>query len=143
MKKKLLLAGLMASSVVLACQVIDGVSFDINLGPINPANIADMADEIQDALGDQFGRDVAVSGVIRYQARLPIIGLVGGLHSVPLTKGCDQTFEERWKEIYMPAPPRSGGGGGGYVYIPRIPYIPGGCIGNCGGTVEVGDIIPT
>lgn len=141
MKKSILISCLLASSAVLACQVIHGASFDINLGTINPADIEDYADDIQQQLGQQFGTDVEVSGTVRYHARIPILGISGGLNVVPLTKYCDQTFEERWKELHA-APPVFGGGGGG-IYIPRFPNIPGGCIGNCGGTVEVGEVIPT
>lgn len=142
MQKKILLTCLFASSVALACQVIDGNSFDINIGTINPANIASYGDDIQRQLGEEFGPDVQVSGVIRYSARIPILGFRGGLHSIPLTKHCNETFEQRWKDIYMPAPPSSGGGGG-FVYFPGFPRIPGGCVGNCGGTVEVGEVQPT
>jgi len=142
MKKKILLSCLFASSIVLACQVIDGNSFDINIGTINPANIGSYGDEIQRRLGEQFGTDVEVSGVVRYSARIPILGISGGLHSIPLTKHCDQTFKQRWQEIYSPTPPPSFGGGGS-VYFPGFPNIPGGCVGNCGGTVTVGDVLPT
>lgn len=32
---------------------------------------------------------------------------------------------------------------GSGFYFPSFPNIPGGCVGNCGGTVTVGEVIPT
>jgi len=142
MKKKILLSCLVASSIVLACQVIDGNEFDIYLGTINPAKIGDYGDEIERQLGEEYGTNVQVTGVVRYSARIPILGIRGGLHSIPLTKHCDQTFKERWQEIYSPMPPPSYGGGG-TIFFPGFPNIPGGCVGNCSGTVTVGDVQQT
>lgn len=102
-----------------------------------------MGQRLQEQFGSQFGPDVDVEGyvLVRPSARLP-----GGV-SIPFHKPCGQTFEEGGAEL-DPANPDNGnagtgGGSGGYAPSPRPWFPPSGCIGNCGGTVTVGDITST
>lgn len=106
--KRLLL--IVAAGVTIACVVHSGPKFAINVGAVSPATIGkEIGESLQKQLGGTFGRNDDVEGTVSYVAKLPIIGLRGGLYSVPFHKPCGQTFEERAQEIW---PLLSGGGGG-------------------------------
>ena len=51
--------------------------------------------------------------MVRYTAKLPIIGLAGGLYSVPFTKPCGKTFQEEANERWPHSASVVGGGIGG------------------------------
>lgn len=67
LKKSLLLSLGLASGVAIACSVIYGVSFDITYPGIDPRDVAgEIGGALQDDFGSRYGRDVEVSGVVRY-----------------------------------------------------------------------------
>lgn len=111
-----MLSLVLAPIVAIACTVYSGVQFDINVGPVSSGS--ELGDKVQAALGSTFGVDTYVEGVVRYQARFPILNWTGGLMTIPFVKQCGQTFKERAKEIYSASiggadGSGSGGGSGG------------------------------
>ncbi|MCA7024233.1 hypothetical protein K9F17_09955 [Stenotrophomonas acidaminiphila] len=127
MKKSLLLSLGLVSGVAIACTIIDGVSFDITYPGIDVRDVAgEIGGALQDQFGSRYGRGVEVSGVVRYTAKIPIIGIKGGLYSIPFTKPCGKTFQEEANERWPLSASVAGVGGGGM------------CGGGMGGGLEQG-----
>lgn len=134
-----LLLGLLFTGTTLACTVLQGPQFSAT---VVATSLTEVGQRLQEQLGSQFGPDVDVEGyvLVRPSARLP-----GGA-PIPFHKPCGQTFEERGAELDPSNQNNNtgtGSGGGGYSPSPRPWFPPSGCIGNCGGTVTVGDITST
>ncbi|TDK26198.1 hypothetical protein E2F46_06260 [Luteimonas aestuarii] len=118
-RKAAVLSLLLAPAIALACTIYEGVSFDVHVGAVSSG--IELGDRLEAALGSQFGVDTSVEGVVRYQARLPFLNIIGGLMSIPFTKSCGQTFKQRAIEIYSNSVgnadtgggPGGGNGGGG------------------------------
>ena len=140
-KSKLALAGTVfaASAIAIACTVVQEPLFDINIGGVSSPD--DVGKVVQEALGGVYGPDVDVNGIVRYSVGRGGFGL--GMNVIPFWKPCGKTFEQAWEDIQNRPPPSEGGSGsgsGGWVYFPGFPGMPGDCWGDCGGTVEVGDL---
>lgn len=134
-KNKALLVLLLASAAVWACTDVGIHHLDV--GAINSSD--ELAAELQKRYGDQFGRDVRMEGYVTYS--VSAFGVRMGLHSLPIVKECDKTLEQVVTEAQQSWRANPGFGGGPVYRFPGFPYIPGGCIGNCG-TVEVGEVAP-
>ncbi|WP_313246854.1 hypothetical protein [Stenotrophomonas rhizophila] len=88
---------LLLAAGAAACIKHSGVQFDITVLKVTPSNVAEeVGKKLEDTLGTTFDRNHDVEGVVRYSVKLPL-GLNGGLHSIPFTKPCGQTFKERQK----------------------------------------------
>lgn len=107
--KKIITVGLLfLSGAALACTIIDGPSFSINIGGVSPKSIAkDIGGRLQSTFGKTWGSNVSVEGTVYYSVDLPF-GYQGGLHSIPFQKPCGKTFQEQ-ADILWPA--LTGGGG--------------------------------
>lgn len=147
------LAGLSLSAIAIACSSITVAppatpvrvsALDILRHGFDNAAVAAIGARLQSMYGNRHNADevfvyVAVQGPIGKPAVV-----------LPFTKPCNERFDQQGREDEDEdedgddTPPSSGGGsGGGGIGFPSFPYIPGGCVGNCGGTVEVGDIEQT
>jgi hypothetical protein len=101
---------LLLAAGAAACIKHSGVQFDITVLKVTPSNVAEeVGKKLEDTLGTTFDRNHDVEGVVRYSVKLPL-GLNGGLHSIPFTKPCGQTFKERAEELWSNF---AGGGDGG------------------------------
>lgn len=139
----LALLGLSVTAIAIACSVTTVAppltpltisASDIREHGFNNAAIA----AIGEALQGMYGNSLNDYEVFVY---VPVKGPRGGATVLlPFTKPCNERFDEQGQEVddvEPPPPPGSGSGsGGGGTNFPRFPYIPGGCVGNCG-TVEV------
>ena len=91
---------LLLAAGAAACIKHSGVQFDITVLKVTPSNVAEeVGKKLEDTLGTTFDRNHDVEGVVRYSVKLPL-GLNGGLHSIPFTKPCGQTFKERAEELW-------------------------------------------
>jgi len=135
MKKTNILAGLLlVSAGAWACTNYEFVG-ELFIGTVDSR--ADVAEELQEQYGDQFPEGTRVEASVRFILRSG--GITVGTFNMPIVKECDETLEEAYEAQISTTPPGGGGSGGGY-YFPGFPNIPGGCIGNCGGTVTVGEV---
>lgn len=113
LKKSLLLSLGLVAGLAIACDIIDGVSFDITYPGVDIRDVAgDIGGALQDQFGSRYGRDVEVSGVVRYTAKIPIIGIINGLYSIPFTKPCGKTFQEEANERWPISASIAGTGAG-------------------------------
>jgi len=138
MRRKFLIAALMLTTgIAIACTNYEFVG-ELHVGSVSSRD--DVGEELMEDFGDQFPVGTRIEAVVRFQLR--INGVTIGTFSMPLVKECDETLEEAYAEqIDEDSTSGTGGAGsGGGIYTPTFPNIPGGCIGNCGGIVEVGDV---
>ena len=109
---RIVVAGLvLAPLVAWACTVYSGIQFDVNVGAVSSG--VELGEELEDRLGDVYGPDTSVEGVVRYQARLPVLNWTGGLMSIPFTKGCGETFRQRANSLFNNSVGGAAGGTGG------------------------------
>lgn len=108
MKRVTAISLFFAAGAAIACTIIDGPSFSMNVGSVSPKSIAkDIGGRLQSAFGNTWGRNVSVQGTVYYSVDLPF-GFQGGLHSIPFTKPCDKTFQEQADALW---PVLTDGGG--------------------------------
>lgn len=89
----------------IACISYDEPVFDVTVGGVSLQDPwREIGARLEEQIGDAYGTDVDVNGVVRYSVKLPF-GLLGGQNAVPFRKPCGQTFEEaardRFKTVYI------------------------------------------
>lgn len=127
MKKKLLWSALLFSGVALACTDYGFVG-ELFIGDVSSR--ADVAEELEEDFGDQFGAGTRVEGVVRFILKAGVYTV--GTFSMPIVKECGETLAQAYEAQVAANDAGSGGGligdlGDGGLYGPseQCIYIPG------------------